>query len=273
MAKRTPAESEEARTMPRIPVSFAREYLPHVIAPGAAVRVAIFADVHVPYHDRRAVEAAIHGAKKRGRIDVALLNGDFLDCYQLSRWEKDPRNRRFVEELEAAAELLAYIRQQLKGCAILWKLGNHEERYWAYLTRRAPDLLDMPRFSPEEVFGLADKGAEIVGDRRVLQLGKLSIVHGHEYPAAVLSPVNAARGYFLRAKANVLGSHYHQKSEHFEPNLKDEEIAAWSTGCLCEEHPLYRPVNNWSKGFAMVEIDSDGAFQVENKRIVNGRAW
>jgi hypothetical protein len=44
----------------------------------------------------------------------------------------------------------------------------------------------------------------------------------------------------------------------------------WSTGCLCELHPEYMPINKWNLGFAIVDM-ADDMFDVRNKRISKGK--
>jgi hypothetical protein len=61
----------------------------------------------------------------------------------------------------------------------------------------------------------------------------------------------------------------HVISEHTEPTLNGEIVTCWSTGCLSELPPRYARINKWSHGFVMVEVDSDGTFSVQNKRIYN----
>ena len=112
-----------------------------------------------------------------------------------------------------------------------------------------------------------------MGDKRPIRLGKLNVIHGHEYRFSISNPVNPARGFFLRTKTHVLGSHFHQPSHHSETNLEGCMISAWSTGCLCNVHPEYSPINNWGQGFAFVVVDKEGAFRVENLRIVGGKVW
>jgi len=33
------------------------------------------------------------------------------------------------------------------------------------------------------------------------------------------------------------------------------------------------PLNKWNHGFAVVTLDEKGSFTVDNKRIIDGRAW
>jgi hypothetical protein len=202
--------------------------------------------------------------------DSVLLNGDTLDCYSLSKYEKDPRKRTFSDELQSARELLEAIRDAFPGCPIYFKIGNHEERYERYLSFKAPELLGCTDFKLENLLRFGEYGVQLITDKRIIKAGKLSIMHGHEFFGGGAG-VNPARGYFMRAKESVMCGHNHQTSEHTEPTLSGDIITAWSTGCLSELHPMYMPVNKWNLGFAFVEIESDGTFKVHNKRIFNGK--
>ncbi len=75
----------------------------------------------------------------------------------------------------------------------------------------------------------------------------------------------------MRAKANIIGGHQHQTSEHTESNINGKVVGAWSVGCLCDLHPKYRPVNKWNHGFAIVKQFKDGSFEVHNKKIIDGK--
>lgn len=57
----------------------------------------ILSDVHLPYHDLDALVAAVEHGIKKG-IDSIYLNGDILDCYQISRFIKDPQAMSFSDE-------------------------------------------------------------------------------------------------------------------------------------------------------------------------------
>jgi hypothetical protein len=138
---------------------------------------------------------------------------------------------------------------------------------------KAPELLGVDRFEFKELFQLDKFGIELVEDKRVVKLGALNILHGHEYRFAISNPVNPARGLFLRCKAHAICGHFHQSSHHTEKTVEQKIIATWSTGCLCDLHPEYAPLNNWVHGFAFVESTSDGKFNVQNKVIRNGKVY
>ena len=50
-------------------------------------------------------------------------------------------------------------------------------------------------------------------------------------------------------------------------------MACWSTGCLCDLHPRYMPLNKWNHGFAIVDLDTAGGFSVRNFRIIDGKVY
>lgn len=240
---------------------------------GGECRAAILSDVHIPYHDPLATEAALNHAAVC-TVNLIILNGDIADCFRISRWEKDPRKRPMKDEIAAVRQFLKHLRERFPKTRIVYKLGNHEERWENYLQIKAPELLGIEDFEFTKVLGLDALGIEIVSDKRPILLGKLFVIHGHEFQRnTIAAPVNPARGFFLRAQTHVIGGHYHQSSQHSQKNLGQHVVSAWSTGALCEMHPDYAPINNWNHGFAIVEVSANGAFQVHNLRIVNGKVW
>ena len=233
----------------------------------------ILSDIHIPFHDPAALEAALEFGLKR-KPTLVIINGDGVDHYAQSEYVKDPKLRDFAGEVLATKRFLAGLRKQFgKRCRIIYKHGNHEERFERYLRHKAPELLGVPDFDWASIFGLADAKIELVMHKRPLRLGKLNVIHGHEYNFAISNPVNAARGFFLRAKTHVMGGHFHQSSNHSEKSLDGHVVSTWSTGCLCELHPEYRPLNNWNHGFAWVDVDAKGVFHVENLRIIDGKVY
>jgi hypothetical protein len=110
-----------------------------------------------------------------------------------------------------------------------------------------------------------------VGEKRIIKAGNLNIAHGHEFPSGISSPVNIARGLYMRAKADAICGHHHRSSNHVEQDINGHMITTWSVGCLCDLHPLYMPINSWNHGVALITLDEEGNVDVQNKRIKNGR--
>jgi predicted phosphodiesterase len=259
--KRSPGQKVE------MPQSKAKPWLPFDLQ---ASKVAIFSDVHVPYHRADAVDACITKFEKF-KPDCILLNGDIADCFSISRWEKDPRARNFKEEVQCVVQFLSFIRSKFPKARIVYKLGNHEERWYSYLFLKAPELVGLEFTDFASLVHASDYGIEVIDQQRIVNLGKLPVLHGHELPKGLTNPVNPARGAFLRTIDCVLIGHHHRTSEHTEQSMGGRMITTWSTGCLCDLTPEYARLNRWNHGAAHVEISNGGDFHVTNFRIREGQ--
>lgn len=235
-------------------------------------KVFIFSDTHIPFHDREALELAVYHAKKF-EPDIILINGDHLDHYAISRWETDPRKRNFAEEIRIAKLSFEWLRELFPKARIIYKIGNHEERFDNYMEVKAPELLGINLFRFDNIFELDKYGIELVGDKKPIKFNELFIIHGHEYKSSFFNPVNPARGLYLRSKGNALCSHYHQSSSHSENDLDDKFTSTWSIGHLSDPHPKYMPLNKWNHGFALLETSGNKYFQVQNYKIIDNKIY
>jgi len=242
------------------PESFKEKY-DHYHIPGHLKNTLILADTHIPYHDPGALDEAInYGIIKK--VDSILLNGDILDCYMLSRFNPDPRYRDFGQEILAFQQFIRVIKDAFPGAKIFFKLGNHEERYDKIMITRCAEFLRIPKFKFEKVLGCDDLDITVIKDQRIIYLGNLPVLHGHEVGMRAIN-VNPARTLFLKTHVSALCSHLHRTSQHAESSL-DKEIVCWSTGHLGDPHPRYTRINKWNHGIARVEKNEDGDFEVIN---------
>lgn len=247
-----------------MPKSVAAAWTPYELT--VTGRVGILSDVHVPYHSEIAVEAAVAWLRK-AKVEALILNGDIADFYSISRWTKDPTQRDFSGELEAVRQFVHWIRQQFPEIPIVYKCGNHEERWQHWLWQHAPEISGQKEMSLSAWLKLDSHGIDLVEDQRPVMVGKLPVLHGHELPKGLAAPVNVARGAFLRTLASVMVGHSHRSSGHAESDMWHEETFCWSTGCLCDLTPEYARINRWNHGFAMVTVHEGGEFDVENLRV------
>jgi predicted phosphodiesterase len=266
MKAAAPRAKRRAGEILAMPPSMAEPWTPHVMR--VTGPVGILSDVHVPYHSEIAVAAAV-GYLKKQNLAGLLLNGDIADFYAISRYMKDPRQRDFKAELEAVRGFVAFMRQQFPDIPIVYKLGNHEERWTHWLWQHGPEISDDPRMSLGAWLDLDKHGISLVEDKRPVMLGKLPVLHGHELPGGFTAPVNVARGAFMRTLSTVLVGHSHRTSNHAESDMWHKEIGCWSTGCLCDLHPDYARINKYNWGFAMVTVHQGGAFDVHNFRVMS----
>lgn len=232
----------------------------------------VFGDVHVPFHDRRALTTALEYGLKVGCKHV-LVNGDFYDFHRISRWHRDPSSIDPQNELNTGRPILAQIAKAFPGRK-MFKIGNHEERYDIYLASAAPELAMCKQFRLAKFLELDELGYEMIAGRQECSLGKLSIYHGQELPKGLTDPVNIARGVFLRVQESALVNHWHRTSHHTETSARKGRITTChSLGALCGLKPNFCPVNKWNHGAAVIEVDESGLYHVDNKIILNGKVY
>ena len=230
----------------------------------------ILSDIHIPYQDNEALSVAINEGIRQG-CDAVILNGDALDCHMISDFVKDPRKRKFKDELYAMRQFVDTLRGQFPNAHIYYKEGNHEERYWRYMRIKAPELFDIDAFDFASLCHLDKHNITWIDGKSKLNIGKLSIFHGHEFGKQFLPSVNVARGLFLKTKVSALCGHHHQTAEHNERDANGKFITCWGVGCLSELSPDYNPYSKYNHGFAIVEKGNNGHFSVKNLRIHEGQ--
>ena len=245
------------------------EKLQPFIIPRGNNNILFLTDIHLPYQDNAALELAIQYGIDH-KVNAVYLNGDTLDMYMISRFIKDRRLRDMSEELEMCRNFLKMLQDALK-CPIYYKIGNHEQRWEDFLKLNAPELLLIPDFKLETILRFGQYGVTEIKSKQMTYAGKLALLHGHEFGHSVFSPVNAARGLYMRAKESSVIGHHHQTSEHSEKSLSGDVVTTWSVGCLCGLSPDYYPYNKWNHGFAHIQVAKDGDYKFDNIRIINGK--
>jgi predicted phosphodiesterase len=250
-----------------LPKSYAKKRR-HVEVKGT--KFLILCDLHFPYQDNEAIECAINEGLKQG-CDSIILNGDALDCHMISDFVKDPRKRKFKDELYSIRQFLASLRHTFPTANIYYKEGNHEERYWRYMRIKAPELFDIDAFDFPSLTHCDKHDVKWIDGKSKLNIGKLSIFHGHEFGKQFLPSVNVARGLFMKTKVSALCGHHHQTAEHNERDANGKFITCWGVGCLSELSPDYNPYSKYNHGFAIVEKGINGSYSVKNHRIHEGK--
>ncbi len=226
-------------------------------------------DIHIPYHVRQVLELAVEKAKKYAVKSVGIV-GDGMDSGEISDHLRDRDEPSYISEIYATRNFNAWLRGQFPDAQIWWKEGNHEERLVRYLIRKGFALRGLEGINLKTFVKMPDFGINWIENKRVIRLGNLNVLHGHEYQG-ISTPVNPARGLYLKARSVAICGHFHRTSEHFDRPVTGKLEAAWSVGCMCNLNPKYRPLNNWNHGFAFVIVSQDGSFEVLNKKVFDGK--
>lgn len=227
----------------------------------------VLGDLHLPYQDIAALRIAVNYARAQ-KVNTVILNGDALDFYQLSRFDKKPDKPTIRHEIELCKQLLSQLRKLFPSEKIIFKIGNHEDRLEKYIYTRAPELFGIDALSLSELLDLKSLNIDLVKSTQLIQAGDLIIGHGHEIKAG---GINGARNARMKANHSILINHLHRPGEDYKRSISDEFQISYVLGCLCKLHADWLPNNDWLHGFGIVKLFANGEFHVRNLKIVNGK--
>lgn len=225
----------------------------------------ILNDLHIPYHDKRTIELFFQECRRR-QVNGVLLNGDVMDFYHLSVHYRLPDKPRTRMEIECGKMFFEYARAQLPKARIIYHYGNHDERLKSYLVRKAEEIFDLPALQLESLLELDKYGVESVSEQRIVHLGKLPAVHGHEFRG--MGGVMPARWLYLRTGDTAICGHFHRPSHYQFRTIRDHHVGCWSVGCATYLYPQWLRLNQWEHGYAFCEIANGGHFKVDNLRVL-----
>lgn len=241
------------------------------VFPKASKRALVISDIHVGHHNNKAIDIALE-AGDTFKADTIIINGDVCDFPRLGRWLVKPSNMTVQDELIEIEKFFYLLRTLFPKQQIVFHAGNHDKRWNDYIIRNAADLFGLGFTELPEVLKLREKKIHFVKDTDWMEYGSLVIAHGHHIVKGMFAPVSPARGVQLKTFQSTIIGHLHRTSEHLWTNIQGKQYGTWSTGCLCDLRPEYNPqVAQANFGFALVEKDANGEFEVQNKKIINGK--
>lgn len=238
------------------------------IVPKVYNKTLVLSDIHSRFCDKNALEKAINYGIK-SKCNSVIINGDMLDFYQHSKFDKNPNILQYFEDEREWAQDFLELLQDTFGY-VVYKLGNHELRRENKINSMAlqmPEILNIANIKDYVFFD--NSNVQVVEDYNHIQYGKLNIIHGHEYYGG--GGIHVAYNRLNKAMDNVLSGHSHVSQTSTKMTINGQVYGSWSLGCLCNLHPRYNPKNNWTQGFAILEKESDGNFEVVNKMILGNK--
>lgn len=246
--------------------SIGQEYTSYKLPPEFK-RIGILSDIHFPFHSMEALIPAIKFLKDK-EIDCLYLNGDIFDFYSISRHEKDPDLRDFKREVDMCRDFVQKLKDIFPNCLLVYKLGNHEDRYARSLQVNAEEFAQLHDLQFHVFFHLDRLGYQIVDTWRGCEIGDLLVIHGHE--GFGTGGVNPSQSLFNKMYCNTLMGHVHRTTNTMRKTGFNKVINTYSVGCLTSLTPKYMPYNNHNHGFAYLEVNN-GITKVENIIIKDGK--
>jgi predicted phosphodiesterase len=260
-------DMKEVNSLPESLITYKEDYF----LSDSCKSILVLSDIHLPYYSKESILTAIEFGLEN-EVDTIYLNGDIVDFHSVSRFETNPNERNLMQEIEISRAFFKYLRNVFSSQKIIWKFGNHEERWNSFLTTKASELFNLDVLKIEKLFKVEELDIETIDGRTFAHFGNLTVIHGHELPRGISSPVNPARGLYMKAKESALCGHHHQTSEHTEKSINGKIVSCWTTGCLSSLRPDYAPVNKYNHGFAHVTINNKD-FEVRNYKIINNKIY
>lgn len=222
-------------------------------------RIMVFGDPHIPYVDKTAW-ALFLAAAKVFKPNVLVCLGDFVDCYSLADYVRDPsRSALFKDEIGPANKCLDEL-DALNAAHKYYIAGNHEDRLTRLLHKSAPGLSKLVAI--DGLLKLKERGWSYLPYGAYLKLGKVVFTHdtGRAGP-------HALAGALHDACTNIVIGHVHFVGLKMEGAIDGTARFAMSPGWLGDAskadymHTL-RASRDWTQGFIYGYVRPDGAMHL-----------
>lgn len=223
-------------------------------------RIAVFHDIHIPYHDATAMKLAIECCEREGVTHV-VLDGDIADCGPASRHEG--KRKRDVIDLgrlhESVAPGMWIYEWALSRRAYLMR-GNHER--WVEEAIES-DPTFSGAVSPEQAMGVPLEGwAAVLDSESRLRLGSLVIEHGHGlFPSGSGGENPGGRIRKLAPNQVTLIGHLHRRFAAFWTVQNDDGLSktygAFGGGHMSIEHTHTSYAGGypgWQQSFEIIRV-------------------
>ena len=222
-------------------------------------RVIQLTDMHIPFHDRKSLEAVFKFMEDFKPHQI-VLTGDILDFYKLSRFDKDPaRLTTIQDEIDMAYPILKKLKELTQE--VHFVRGNHEERLMKYL-KRNPELASIKVLELSKLLNLDTLGIHYHPYEYVLK--GFRFTHGE----VVRSESGAsAKAEMLKYGSSMSAGHTHRLEMYVKTDSRGT-TGSYNMGCLCDLKPEYIPgIPNWQQGFGVIHFDDD-RFHVQQIPII-----
>lgn len=236
-------------------------------------------DTHYPEHHKPTWEV-IFDFLSKNKVDEFVFGGDQFHFNCISHHTKQQPiyrlRRSYRNDIEGFdRDILTPLEALLpKGCKKIWIIGNHE-RFEQDLIEEHPELEGA--IDHVGLLRLVERGWQIVPLGHAYKAGKLAIIHGE-----VLTGIGNQCGMFPSKKAvelyacSVLAGHTHaaQSFTRVSPVDQVNKWMGWISPVACAVNPTYlrnRPTA-WVNGFNVIEVQSNGNFNLYPIIVANGHA-
>lgn len=209
-------------------------------------------DIHLPFHDRKALERAYQVISKFEKVDAIVQLGDLADFFSYGRW---PRKLEVIspkDEYRKAREYAERFWQRLQKiqpkASCYQILGNHDERPLKAILDRAPEFHHIAHDALREFFTFPGVSTQ-PSERDELLLHGILFHHGYR----------AKLGDHCRHnRQNTVNGHSHTGGVYME-RFGDSVIWELNAGYLGDPcsvpmgYTRQRIVAKWTHGIGVID--------------------
>jgi predicted phosphodiesterase len=238
-----------------------------------AKKLAIFPDVHAPYHSESAVECAIK-ITRWYKPDRIIILGDFLDCLPLSSHNPDSVLERAGVSMQHEFDVGNRLLDRLVSICpdFVYLAGNHETRAGKYIDKH-PEVRGLVEHYNGLCFKDRRKAGQVIKSYEYNEChkeGRLYFTHG------CYTNQHHAQKHVSMYGRNVIYGHTHtyQAHTHASPIDISCKHMAMSLGCLCDRNPSYmrNAPSGWVHCLGLAHIRDNGNFNIDPIIISDGVA-
>lgn len=221
----------------------------------------IASDLHLPNQDDSAVSKWFASISKN-KPDKIIINGDLMDFWEISSFDKVPRSEKsFKEEVKLARLFFIRLRETAPQARIIFILGNHEFRLKKYLLTVAPEFYDLEELTIRHLFRLRESDVEFVdckdgASRFVDTYTKDQGFYVGHYNLSRTSSGATCKALVEKYGVNIIQGHCHRGGVYYKRLITGQILTGIEGYCLCNLKPNYMSSPNWESGFVEV-IDGE----------------
>lgn len=218
--------------------------------------------LHIPFHDKE-LFALFLVFLKYFQPDILFILGDYLDWYQVSYFDKDPKRIGYLQDDIDTGERLLDMMLKLVD-KIVFLDGNHEWRMVRYL-RKNPELYGLKCLQVSSLLGLSE--------RKIKHHNYLSPpikYHGLQIHHGTLVRKYSgwtAKGHYEKYGGCGIVGHSHRGGNFLKRNTEGV-FGWWENFCMCQLKPEYLDFADWIQGWSLAYFYKKDLFHLEQVPVI-----
>lgn len=199
---------------------------------------------------------------QRIQPDIIVLNGDILDLYEFSRFDKDPRQIDLEGRITFVRErIFKPLREACPDAQIDFMLGNHEQRLLKHMADRTPflrQLMSLWGTTLSGLFGLDEFEINLKSkwDLAAWKPGEIREQAKRNYEVYYDCFVCNHTG---NEGFGMSGCSGHTHRPDVKTSMTHRSPLIWTTiGCMCRTNAEYNTtMEKWHNSFLIVHVDTE----------------